>query len=633
MKNFKKVVALFLFFSLTVLTAAAGFDVNAAPPSSSGVCGPSLYWSFDSTTLTLTVSGSGNMYDFTHDTLSYGAYPWASESGFVQKLVVEEGCTKIGSNAFVRFKSLSSVTLPKESLEYIGASAFEYCQSLVSISVPDCVTAIGEGAFRSCLEMRGISFGEGISDIPTDVCSGDASLSYVKLGGKCRSVGIRAFYGCSSLENIDLSGLEELGQNSFYGCSSLKSVHLGDDIRIIGNGCFSECFSLEELTIDGSPEYMEGRCGVGTPWYDALPTGFTVRFDTKKLFYKDDGRETVVIPEEAKIITASAFISNSSIKEVIFHDGVEIIESNAFYNDENLTAVYIPDSVREIGESAFGYYSATGLKTRNDSFVIRGRGHGEAYRYAVANGITYECCHEFDIVEGAYRCALCDFEEGAEYVSSCTHDFSVSEFAADCESGGYVLRTCRLCGVSFRSDISPALGHSTGNWEITLLPDCSRPGEITRVCTVCGKTSDIKYIEKTAHVPSEKEVVITEASCVEDGAQGIICTVCGEVLSSRVIYATGHEPGDWVVITVPSEDGTVPGFRVRFCRICGKVCESEWFVSGSDRVPSKDALEIVAGHLYEAACGKASADAASLDFDRNGVISVRDVAALKRLNG
>ena len=630
MKKVKIIVAAVLIFSLT---ASLALPFYAAPPSDGGMCGPSLYWSYDAGTRTLTVSGSGNMYDYTHDSLSYGAYPWKEASAYIRRLVVEEGCTKIGSNAFVRCTALSDVTLPKESLAYIGEAAFSYCLSLVSFTVPDSVRAMGDGVFQSCLYIRGISFGKGLSVVPDNTCSGNGELSYVRLSETCKSVGNRAFYNCTALRDIDLENLEDLGQNCFYNCSSLESVHLGEKINYIGSNCFYGCSSLSDITIDGSPEYMEGKFGLGTPWYDAVPTGFTVRFDSAKLFYKDDGRECAVIPEEARIIAASAFVSVPSLKEVIIHDGIEKIESNAFYNTTSLKSVYIPDSVREIGEGAFGYYSRLGIMTLDTSFVIRGRGHGVAYRYAVENGIVYECCHEFEAGKGDILCcALCGFETSGAGLTDCDHGrYEVMEFTADCENPGYTLERCLDCGLSFRNNVTPALGHGVTVWTLESLPDCSMEGEIRGVCPVCAETVDVKYIEKTAHKPSEGAVIIKEAGCTEDGMCGVVCTVCGEILSFEIIDALGHDLGEWVVITTPSEDGEIPGYRVKFCRRCGAACGSEWFSAKGGRVSDKYALEKVTEFLYGVARGETAFDEASLDYYKDGIVSVKDIAMIKRL--
>ena len=79
-------------------------------------------------------------------------------------VVIPEGVTEIGRNAFYRCMSLKSVTIP-EGVKKIGASAFEFCEYLESVSIPEGVTEIGEGAFNNCGSLKTISIPEGVAEI------------------------------------------------------------------------------------------------------------------------------------------------------------------------------------------------------------------------------------------------------------------------------------------------------------------------------------------------------------------------------------------------------------------------------------------------------------------------------------
>ncbi|MDL2241920.1 Ig-like domain-containing protein, partial [Bacteroidales bacterium OttesenSCG-928-L03] len=71
----------------------------------------------------------------------------------IKRVVVSEGITGIGNQAFADCFFLEHVTLP-ESLVSIGASSFSWCQELASITIPEKVTSIGKNAFRSCSKMQ-----------------------------------------------------------------------------------------------------------------------------------------------------------------------------------------------------------------------------------------------------------------------------------------------------------------------------------------------------------------------------------------------------------------------------------------------------------------------------------------------
>ncbi len=67
-------------------------------------------------------------------------------------VVIPEGITSIGDNAFSGCSSLESITLP-EGVTSIGWGAFRDCSSLKSITLPEEVTSIGESAFSGCAHL------------------------------------------------------------------------------------------------------------------------------------------------------------------------------------------------------------------------------------------------------------------------------------------------------------------------------------------------------------------------------------------------------------------------------------------------------------------------------------------------
>ena len=125
----------FLLFLLAVFPLLANAD-------ESGTCGNNLTWTYVNATQTLTISGSGKMYDY----YSSSSTPWGKESLTVSVLIIENGVTSIGSHAFYSQTQLASVTIPN-SVTSIGSSAFDQCESLTSVNIPNSVTSIGAYTF------------------------------------------------------------------------------------------------------------------------------------------------------------------------------------------------------------------------------------------------------------------------------------------------------------------------------------------------------------------------------------------------------------------------------------------------------------------------------------------------------
>ena len=121
----------FLMVLLTVMAAFAVFTINASAATDGGNCGPSdspasVTWTMDTVTGTLTISGSGQMRDFSSST-----QPWAAYLGSIQSVIVEDGVKNIGDYAFNDCTALTSITLP-DSIIRIGNQAFGMCSSLLS---------------------------------------------------------------------------------------------------------------------------------------------------------------------------------------------------------------------------------------------------------------------------------------------------------------------------------------------------------------------------------------------------------------------------------------------------------------------------------------------------------------------
>ena len=131
------------FFTALAFTGIIGTNAAFSQVTviDSGTCGANLTWKLTNNG-TLTVSGSGNMYDY-----SYSTTPWCSSYwNFITTVVIDSGVTIIGNSTFMYHRSITFVTIGN-SVTTIGDAAFYDCKKLQTVTIPNSVTTIGDGAF------------------------------------------------------------------------------------------------------------------------------------------------------------------------------------------------------------------------------------------------------------------------------------------------------------------------------------------------------------------------------------------------------------------------------------------------------------------------------------------------------
>ena len=129
--------------SITVETQEDVPSQGAATSGNYGVnMGNNITWNFDEVTGTLTLSGSGEMYN-----LSPGeGAEWHAYYHKVKKIVINEGISSIGTNAFYGLEEAESIKIP-HSVKTIYSGALQGCESIEEVHLPNNLTNIGTNAF------------------------------------------------------------------------------------------------------------------------------------------------------------------------------------------------------------------------------------------------------------------------------------------------------------------------------------------------------------------------------------------------------------------------------------------------------------------------------------------------------
>ena len=257
----------------------------------SGKCGDNVVWQLDEFG-TLTISGSGKMYDYKITSYSAGVQytnvPWFRHRQNIKSIIIKGNITTIGAYAFFQCKDLDKAVMPNSvttigdsafsgsninsiiitddensnnearASGYIGSNAFFFCPNLTSITIPNGVTSIGYQAFSNCTGLTSVTIPDSVTTIGNCAFDYCTSLTSVTIGNGVTTIGYNAFSICTSLTKVNIpDGVNIIPDRVFYDCSSLTEIIIPVSVTTIDDAAFMDCTSLTDVYYTGSESDWE----------------------------------------------------------------------------------------------------------------------------------------------------------------------------------------------------------------------------------------------------------------------------------------------------------------------------------------------------------------------------------------
>ena len=203
---------------------------------------------------TLTISGSGDMGNFSPDSLP----SWNKCNNNVSTIVIGDGITRIGDYAFYQNPALSVYIA--SSVTGIGQCAFQK-SGILSVTVPGSVNTIGNHAFRDCANLVSATISEGVKTIGENAFQACTTLQYIDFPASITGLGAAAFTDCKNMTRVRFKPGSEtvtIGDNLFTHCWNLTEVILPEKADCISAGMFSGCNTLPKLYIPAGVTQIKG---------------------------------------------------------------------------------------------------------------------------------------------------------------------------------------------------------------------------------------------------------------------------------------------------------------------------------------------------------------------------------------
>ena len=147
------------------------------------------------------------------------------------------------------------------TVETIGHGAFER-SAVTSVTIPDSVTAIHDGAFANCSQLTNISIPNSVTSIGLSAFEHCTSLKSITLPSSLRNISMFLFHNCSQLTTIQIpDSVPSIQDYAFGNCTSLETIHIPVSVTSIGVYAFNGCPSSMTVTYSGSKTQWDSMTG------------------------------------------------------------------------------------------------------------------------------------------------------------------------------------------------------------------------------------------------------------------------------------------------------------------------------------------------------------------------------------
>ena len=558
----------------------------------SGIIGYNAYWHYDQSNETLTISGTGKLFEYTSGSdlpwmvYNYGGgYTYVSN---IKTIIIENGINEIPSYSFEYMRNVESVNLPNTLLR-LQPNAFNNCESLTEITLPASLENVdGKWYWYRCPNLNDVYY-VGTEQEWNEVyvfTNGNDDyritphfLVYHPATQSCTVAGYPAHYEFDGTSNTTFYDLNKVAiptpepdklnhhfngywtkdSNSHWHTCTLCGTAISDKAdHKFDNACDEICnICGYKRTIEHnySTEYTSDE---NSHWRVCKVCSDKTDFGSH---IWDEGKVTKAPScTDIGIRTYTCSVCKKTRTEEIDATGHTVVIDKAK-----------PATCTKTGLTEGSHCSVCGEIIKAQE-IIPATGHTE-----VIDKGTAPTCTETGLTEGSH-CSICDEIIKAQEIIPATGHTEVIDKgkAPTCTETGLTEGShCSVCGEVIKAqEIIPAIGH-TEVIDKAKAPTCTKTGLTEGShCSVCGEIIKAQEIvPATGHTPAVDKA--KSATCTETGlTEGSHCSVCSEVIKAQeIVPATGHTMViDKAKAPTCTETGLTEGSH---CSVCGEIIKAQ----------------------------------------------------------
>ena len=370
----------------------------------------------------------------------------------------------------IHHTKIQSVTIP-QCVTSIGEAAFAQCRALQSLTIDDAAISIGDWAFDECLKLTTLSLGKKITTIGDYAFDDCRILNNVTIPQSVTSIGKQAFGRCYGMDSFTIEdAATSIGEYAFWDCQKLETLSLGKNITTIGDDAFRSCYKLETIMLPAGLASF-GNCLIGCPagrkWdYHGKPIN-----PIGAIYYKNDWDHAKELPGYNILknrnflylckVTFDAKGGKTDYPEVPVYKTEKITDTKA----NELTA----NDLNAINAPTRAGYKFTGWYTDKDQLF-------DVKDTAIMEDITLHAgwefdpnapvCHPLTLKDGVITSVTVPGKNGAD-----PEDITEIVKKNANEDGSFNVPEGATVSVAFDKDAFADSGLKFGHWDITGLDD------------------------------------------------------------------------------------------------------------------------------------------------------------------
>ena len=241
-------------------------------------------------------------------------------------LTIPDSVTAIGEGAFANVEGLKTIIIPS-TVKRIEKNAFRSNQTLETVIMQEKdgqgVEYIGSFAFMECPNLTTVQMANSVKEMYNQAFYYCTNLINIKISTNLNTIEKYVFAGCENLQQIEFpEGIININDYAFNGCSNLETIKFSSTIESITGTAFANCNKLKNIEIADENKNLKMENGILLCTNEAIPK-----------------TEMIVVLEEA---------INKETATFVVPDTVTNLYDNQINQYTEIRTIEIPESISSI---------------------------------------------------------------------------------------------------------------------------------------------------------------------------------------------------------------------------------------------------------------------------------------------